>query len=245
MADPIDCGEAKARLHDYLKRELTPELAVEVRVHLERCRSCFDQSKFEESFLRMLEERAQREVCPGAAARAHPPRRFAERPSKADDSGPRHRGGGHRRRARLARRRSHRSGRRGGMGDRDAGGVEHRLGRRRHPRRLFRPQHPGLPQDAATARARSQGGEPRRAPGSGQRRRPRARLPLRPEGPRPRPLAPDLYPGRRLRRHLGQFPRRAEPDASPHAMGRPLGPAWHQRSRDVSSAARELPPVPG
>lgn len=66
MADPIDCSEAKARLHDYLKRELTPELAVEVRVHLERCRSCFDQSKFEESFLRMLEERAQREVCPGS-----------------------------------------------------------------------------------------------------------------------------------------------------------------------------------
>jgi anti-sigma factor (TIGR02949 family) len=66
MAEQIDCREAKARLHDYLKRELTPELAVEVRVHIERCRSCFDQSRFEESFLRMLEERARREVCPGA-----------------------------------------------------------------------------------------------------------------------------------------------------------------------------------
>jgi len=65
MAEPIDCREAKARLHDYLKRELTPELAIEVRVHIERCRSCFDRSRFEESFLRMLEERARREVCPG------------------------------------------------------------------------------------------------------------------------------------------------------------------------------------
>jgi hypothetical protein len=53
-------------MDDYLKRELTPELAIEVRIHIERCRSCFDQSRFEESFLRMLEERARREVCPGA-----------------------------------------------------------------------------------------------------------------------------------------------------------------------------------
>lgn len=65
MAEPIDCREAKARLDDYLKRELTAELAIEVRVHLERCRSCFDQSRFEESFLRMLELRAKQEVCPG------------------------------------------------------------------------------------------------------------------------------------------------------------------------------------
>jgi anti-sigma factor (TIGR02949 family) len=66
MVDPIDCREAEARLDDYLKRELTPELAVEVRVHLERCRSCFKHARFEESFLRMLEERARREACPGA-----------------------------------------------------------------------------------------------------------------------------------------------------------------------------------
>jgi anti-sigma factor (TIGR02949 family) len=65
MTEPIDCREAKARLHDYLKRELTPELAIEVRVHLERCRSCFQRSRFEESFLRMLEQRAKQEVCPG------------------------------------------------------------------------------------------------------------------------------------------------------------------------------------
>lgn len=66
MADPIDCREARERLQDYLKQELTPLLAVEVRVHLERCRSCFTHSRFEERFLAMLEERARRETCPGA-----------------------------------------------------------------------------------------------------------------------------------------------------------------------------------
>jgi len=66
MPEPIDCREATDRLHDYLKRELTLELAVEVRAHLERCRSCFRHARFEEEFLRMLEERARRETCPGA-----------------------------------------------------------------------------------------------------------------------------------------------------------------------------------
>ena len=65
MAEPIDCREAKDRLQDYLKRELTPMLAVEVRAHLERCRSCFRHSRFEERFLLMLEEHARRGTCPG------------------------------------------------------------------------------------------------------------------------------------------------------------------------------------
>lgn len=66
MAESIDCREATARLQDYLKQELTPGLAVEVRQHLERCRRCFRTARFEEEFLRMLEERARRETCPGA-----------------------------------------------------------------------------------------------------------------------------------------------------------------------------------
>ena len=66
MADPIDCREARDRLQDYFKRELTPALAVEVRAHLERCRSCFRHSRFEERFLLMLEEHARKGSCPGA-----------------------------------------------------------------------------------------------------------------------------------------------------------------------------------
>ncbi len=60
----LDCEEALAHLNDYLKRELTPELIGEVRVHLERCRDCSGYARFEESFLLMLETRAGRETCP-------------------------------------------------------------------------------------------------------------------------------------------------------------------------------------
>ena len=60
----IDCDEALAHLHDYLKRELTPELVVEIRVHLDRCRPCLDHARFEENFLDMLEMRSTRETCP-------------------------------------------------------------------------------------------------------------------------------------------------------------------------------------
>lgn len=61
----VDCGAAMSHLHDYLKREMTPELAAEVRRHLERCRPCFAHARFEENFLLMLESCARRETCPG------------------------------------------------------------------------------------------------------------------------------------------------------------------------------------
>jgi anti-sigma factor (TIGR02949 family) len=60
----IDCEQAMAHLHDYLKREITDELVVEVRQHLERCRDCLSLARFEENFLIMLETRARRDTCP-------------------------------------------------------------------------------------------------------------------------------------------------------------------------------------
>jgi anti-sigma factor (TIGR02949 family) len=60
----LDCDQALAHLQDYLKRELTPELVAEVRVHLERCRDCSGYARFEQSFLLMLEAKAGRETCP-------------------------------------------------------------------------------------------------------------------------------------------------------------------------------------
>ena len=66
MGEPIDCGEAEARLQDYLKRELTPELAAEVRDHLIRCRGCFGHAQFEENLLLLMEARARRETCPSS-----------------------------------------------------------------------------------------------------------------------------------------------------------------------------------
>ncbi|HEV8177618.1 MAG TPA: zf-HC2 domain-containing protein [Gemmatimonadales bacterium] len=61
----LDCDQALAHLQDYLKNELTPQLVVEVRVHLEHCRDCTGYARFEQSFLLMLENRAGRETCPG------------------------------------------------------------------------------------------------------------------------------------------------------------------------------------
>ena len=61
----VDCVKAMTHLADCLKRELTPELMVEVRQHIEHCRDCFTCARFEESFLAMLETRAGRETCPG------------------------------------------------------------------------------------------------------------------------------------------------------------------------------------
>jgi anti-sigma factor (TIGR02949 family) len=66
MSDAIDCREAHARLQDYLKEELTAERADEVAAHLERCRHCFSQARFEESFLLMLKIKSQRTCCPNA-----------------------------------------------------------------------------------------------------------------------------------------------------------------------------------
>jgi anti-sigma factor (TIGR02949 family) len=64
MGEPIDCRAAAERLDDFLKQELTPDVAAEMRAHLEKCRPCFDQAKFEQTFLAMLQQQAQRCGCP-------------------------------------------------------------------------------------------------------------------------------------------------------------------------------------
>jgi anti-sigma factor (TIGR02949 family) len=66
MGEPIDCREAAERLQDFLKQELTPELEAEMRAHLERCRPCFHEARFEANFVLMLEVRARRVECPAA-----------------------------------------------------------------------------------------------------------------------------------------------------------------------------------
>jgi anti-sigma factor (TIGR02949 family) len=64
MSEKLDCREAVARLQDYLKQELTPERADELRAHLEYCRPCLGYARFEQSFLLMLETQARRSCCP-------------------------------------------------------------------------------------------------------------------------------------------------------------------------------------
>lgn len=60
----LDCDEALELLHEYLKRQLTPELAERVRAHIEMCRPCLSHSKFEASYLRMLEDKLKSIACP-------------------------------------------------------------------------------------------------------------------------------------------------------------------------------------
>src|SRR4051812_20660207 len=64
MGDRIDCRQATEQLHDYLKREMTPALAEEIRAHLDRCKPCFNHARCEENFLRLLEGWGPQR-CPG------------------------------------------------------------------------------------------------------------------------------------------------------------------------------------
>lgn len=66
MGEPIDCRRAAEQLHDFLKQELTPDVAAEMRAHLEKCRPCFAHARFEQTFLAMLERRARGHGCPDA-----------------------------------------------------------------------------------------------------------------------------------------------------------------------------------
>ena len=58
------CREAIALLGDWLKAELTPEVAAEVRAHFERCRPCFRHAEFERRFLAELEAAGRGDRCP-------------------------------------------------------------------------------------------------------------------------------------------------------------------------------------
>ena len=70
----VDCEKALAHLQDYLKRDITPDLAVEIRHHLERCRPCFSHAQFEASFLSMVETRGKKETCPREVRARNAPR---------------------------------------------------------------------------------------------------------------------------------------------------------------------------
>jgi anti-sigma factor (TIGR02949 family) len=58
------CREALSLMQDYLKQEITPELATKITEHLEKCRPCFEHLRFEKSFLDMLERKARGQCCP-------------------------------------------------------------------------------------------------------------------------------------------------------------------------------------
>ena len=61
----LDCDKAMDLLNDYLKKELTPDLAAEIRRHLEHCSPCFSHAQFEANFLSVVEMHGRSKTCPG------------------------------------------------------------------------------------------------------------------------------------------------------------------------------------
>jgi anti-sigma factor (TIGR02949 family) len=59
-----NCREALSLLQDYLKQDITPELAAKITDHIQKCRPCFDHLQFEKNFLEMLEQKARGQCCP-------------------------------------------------------------------------------------------------------------------------------------------------------------------------------------
>jgi anti-sigma factor (TIGR02949 family) len=63
-SEAIDCEAALAKLGDYLKHELTPDLAARVRAHVEHCAPCFREMRFAERFQTLLRTSAADIRCP-------------------------------------------------------------------------------------------------------------------------------------------------------------------------------------
>ena len=61
-----DCGEAFARLDDYLDRELVPGELERVREHLEVCATCAEEFRFEARVLEVLKARIATLHAPAA-----------------------------------------------------------------------------------------------------------------------------------------------------------------------------------
>ncbi len=64
MSSDMDCNEAVEALHEFLRQECTPELAQQIKQHLEDCRPCLGHAQFEKSYLAMLESMAGTQGCP-------------------------------------------------------------------------------------------------------------------------------------------------------------------------------------
>lgn len=55
----MNCREAAARIYEYLDRELTPHLALEIERHLEACAGCYGNFEFQRAFLEFLARRGR------------------------------------------------------------------------------------------------------------------------------------------------------------------------------------------
>jgi anti-sigma factor (TIGR02949 family) len=60
----FDCAETFRRLGDYLDRELSPDEIAMVKRHLELCKVCASEFRFEEQLLSELKRKAQTSSMP-------------------------------------------------------------------------------------------------------------------------------------------------------------------------------------
>ena len=66
MSAHDDCSRARTNLMDFLKQELPPDLAAEVKRHLEDCPPCEDCAEYERRFVALLQTRLRGDCCPSA-----------------------------------------------------------------------------------------------------------------------------------------------------------------------------------
>lgn len=59
-----ECERALEQLQDWLRHEVTPEVARELQSHLDRCDPCRTQTEFEERFRSVLERATCGGECP-------------------------------------------------------------------------------------------------------------------------------------------------------------------------------------
>ena len=64
MSAHDDCSKTRAQLMDFLKQELPPDLAREVRQHLDDCPPCDDSAEYERRFVALLQDRLRGACCP-------------------------------------------------------------------------------------------------------------------------------------------------------------------------------------
>lgn len=65
MSEPIDCGYVAERVHRFLDGELTEAEADELRLHIDACDHCLDETDLIDAIKRLVSRAC---VCPPAPA---------------------------------------------------------------------------------------------------------------------------------------------------------------------------------
>jgi len=60
----MTCAEIHDLLLDYLRRQLTPQIAFEIREHLDACHACLNCLELERNYLALVEGVLRRQRCP-------------------------------------------------------------------------------------------------------------------------------------------------------------------------------------